>query len=104
MDGARLFHAEVATGVPASAFAARATTVMCCLSKGLCAPVGSLLAGPSSVEPAPIRVVWPVLPRMRLPEGGPALMVIVLPPVEIPVPPLPAIVTASIRPFKFLTT
>jgi threonine aldolase len=49
IDGARLFHAEVATGVPASAYAARATTVMCCLSKGLCAPVGSLLAGPADV-------------------------------------------------------
>ena len=45
MDGARLFNAEVATGVPASEYAARADTVMCCLSKGLCAPVGSLLAG-----------------------------------------------------------
>jgi threonine aldolase len=49
MDGARMFHAEVATGVPVSAYAARATTVMCCLSKGLCAPVGSLLAGPADV-------------------------------------------------------
>lgn len=47
MDGARLFNAEIATGVPASALAAPATTVMCCLSKGLCAPVGSLLAGPA---------------------------------------------------------
>src|SRR5271155_1030517 len=45
MDGARLFNAEVATGVPAAEWAADATTVMCCLSKGLCAPVGSLLAG-----------------------------------------------------------
>ena len=35
--------------MPASAYAARATTVMCCLSKGLCAPVGSLLAGPADV-------------------------------------------------------
>ena len=49
MDGARLFHAEVATGITASDYAARATTVMCCLSKGLCAPVGSLLAGPFDV-------------------------------------------------------
>jgi threonine aldolase len=49
MDGARLFHAEVATGVPAAAYAGHATTVMCCLSKGLCAPVGSLLAGPGEV-------------------------------------------------------
>jgi threonine aldolase len=45
MDGARLFNAEVATGVPAAEWAAPATTVSCCLSKGLCAPVGSLLAG-----------------------------------------------------------
>jgi threonine aldolase len=49
LDGARLFHAEVAAGVPAAAYAGCATTVMCCLSKGLCAPVGSLLAGPAAV-------------------------------------------------------
>jgi threonine aldolase len=49
LDGARLFNAEVATGVPAASYAAFATTVMCCLSKGLCAPVGSVLAGPSDV-------------------------------------------------------
>jgi threonine aldolase len=52
LDGARLFNAEVATGVPAAALAAPATTVMCCLSKGLCAPVGSMLAGPSEVMAA----------------------------------------------------
>lgn len=45
LDGARLFNAEVATGTPAAKYAASADTVMCCLSKGLCAPVGSLLAG-----------------------------------------------------------
>jgi threonine aldolase len=49
MDGARLFHAEAATGVPAADWAAGVTTVMCCLSKGLCAPVGSLLAGDADV-------------------------------------------------------
>jgi threonine aldolase len=49
LDGARLFNAEIATGVPAARWAAPATTVMCCLSKGLCAPVGSLLAGPEDV-------------------------------------------------------
>jgi threonine aldolase len=49
MDGARLFNAEVATGVAAAEMAAAATTVMSCLSKGLCAPVGSLLAGPADV-------------------------------------------------------
>jgi threonine aldolase len=49
MDGARLFNAEAASGVAAAEWAASATTVMCCLSKGLCAPVGSLLAGPGDV-------------------------------------------------------
>ena len=49
MDGARLFNAEVATGVRAADLASTATTVSSCLSKGLCAPVGSLLAGPSDV-------------------------------------------------------
>src|SRR5437870_2464463 len=49
MDGARLFDAEIATGTSAADYAASATTVMCCLSKGLCAPVGSLLAGPADV-------------------------------------------------------
>jgi threonine aldolase len=49
LDGARLFNAEVATGVPASEWAAPVTTVMCCLSKGLCAPVGSMLAGSEDV-------------------------------------------------------
>ncbi|HZQ29060.1 MAG TPA: threonine aldolase family protein [Acidimicrobiales bacterium] len=49
MDGARLFSAEVATGTPARDYCAEVTTVMCCLSKGLCAPVGSMLAGPADV-------------------------------------------------------
>ena len=49
MDGARLFNAQVATGTPAAAYASPATTVMSCLSKGLCAPVGSVLAGPGDV-------------------------------------------------------
>jgi threonine aldolase len=46
LDGARLFNAVVATGESAAALCAPATTVMACLSKGLAAPVGSLLAGP----------------------------------------------------------
>ncbi len=49
LDGARLFNTEAATGVSAAEWAAPATTVMCCLSKGLCAPVGSLLAGSEAV-------------------------------------------------------
>lgn len=49
LDGARLFNAEVATGVEAARYARPVTTVMCCLSKGLGAPVGSLLAGPAEL-------------------------------------------------------
>ncbi len=49
LDGARLFNAEVATGVSAARYASAATTVMCCLSKGLGAPVGSVLAGSRDV-------------------------------------------------------
>jgi threonine aldolase len=49
MDGARLFNAEVATQITAAEYCAPVTTVMCCLSKGLCAPVGSVLAGPTDV-------------------------------------------------------
>ena len=39
----------VATGISAVTYAGMTTTVMSCLSKGLCAPVGSLLAGPADV-------------------------------------------------------
>jgi threonine aldolase len=49
LDGARLFNAVVATGTTAAQYAASATTVMTCLSKGLCAPAGSLLAGSASL-------------------------------------------------------
>jgi threonine aldolase len=49
LDGARLFNASVATGTSPDAYAAHATTVMCCLSKGLGAPVGSMLASSSDV-------------------------------------------------------
>jgi len=45
MDGARLFNAEAATRIPAARYGAAVTALMCCLSKGLAAPVGSLLAG-----------------------------------------------------------
>jgi threonine aldolase len=44
LDGARLFNASVATGTSPAHYASAATTVMCCLSKGLGAPVGSMLA------------------------------------------------------------
>lgn len=45
VDGARLFNAVVATGVPAKEYARYADSVTFCLSKGLGCPVGSLLCG-----------------------------------------------------------
>lgn len=45
MDGARLFNAAVALGVPAREVTQHVDSVSFCLSKGLCAPVGSLLCG-----------------------------------------------------------
>ena len=49
LDGARIFNAEAAGPLSARQIAASATTVQICLSKGLCAPVGSLLLGPAPV-------------------------------------------------------
>ena len=46
LDGARIFNASVALGVPADELARPADSVSVCLSKGLSAPVGSLLCGP----------------------------------------------------------
>lgn len=45
LDGARLWHASAASGVPERAFAEPFDTVNVCFSKGLGAPVGSALAG-----------------------------------------------------------
>ena len=45
LDGARLFNAQAATGIPAREWCEHADTVSVCSSKGLGAPVGSLLAG-----------------------------------------------------------
>jgi threonine aldolase len=44
-DGARLFNAQAATGTPAREWCDHVDTVSVCSSKGLGAPVGSLLAG-----------------------------------------------------------
>ncbi len=46
LDGARIFNAGVAAGVPVRAFAEEVDSLQFCLSKGLSAPVGSMLAGP----------------------------------------------------------
>jgi threonine aldolase len=48
LDGARIWHAAVALGVPPGALTVGVDTVQVCLSKGLGAPVGSVVAG--SVE------------------------------------------------------
>jgi len=60
LDGARLPNASVASGVPMADFAAEAATVMVALSKGLGAPVGSLLAGSAEV----MERAWRIRRRM----------------------------------------
>ncbi len=47
LDGARLFNAAVALGVEAKVICEKMDSVQFCLSKGLAAPVGSILAGSS---------------------------------------------------------
>jgi threonine aldolase len=55
LDGARLFNAVAATGVSAAEYAAPFDTVSICLSKGLGAPVGSVLVMDADVVPAAAR-------------------------------------------------
>jgi threonine aldolase len=45
LDGARLFNAAAASGVPVKRYASCADSVMTCMSKGLGAPIGSVLTG-----------------------------------------------------------
>ena len=47
IDGARIFNAVSATGVPAGRWAACGDTIQFCFSKGLGAPVGSIVCGPT---------------------------------------------------------
>jgi len=49
LDGARIFNAAVKLGVPVREIAQHFDTVSFCLSKGLGAPVGSVLVGPTAV-------------------------------------------------------
>lgn len=49
LDGARIFNASVASGVPVREYAAHADTLSFCLSKGLGAPIGSVLCGPRAL-------------------------------------------------------
>ncbi len=62
LDGARLFNAVVATGIPAAEYARHFETVSFCLSKGLGAPVGSLICADAA------RIVK--LRRLRKMFGG----------------------------------
>jgi len=49
LDGARLFNAAVALGIPVRELAAPVNTVAVSLNKGLCAPMGTILAGRTQV-------------------------------------------------------
>ncbi|MFC2170083.1 GntG family PLP-dependent aldolase [Acidobacteriota bacterium] len=48
LDGARIFNASHASGTPVREYAEQSDSLMFCLSKGLSAPVGSILAGPEN--------------------------------------------------------
>lgn len=56
LDGARIFNAAVATGRPAAELAQPFDSVMFCLSKGLGAPIGSLLCGGAAFIEEALRV------------------------------------------------
>lgn len=45
IDGARIFNAATALGIPPASLVEKADSITFCLSKGLCAPVGSVLCG-----------------------------------------------------------
>jgi threonine aldolase len=62
LDGARLFNAAVALARPVTDWTTSATSVQFCLSKGLGAPIGSMLAGPEAF----IEKAW----RLRKMLGG----------------------------------
>ncbi len=51
MDGARIFNAAAATGLDVSEWTREVDTLMFCVSKGLGAPVGSLICGPAELMP-----------------------------------------------------
>ena len=55
LDGARLWNAVVASGIPAATWAEPFDTVSFCLSKGLGAPVGSLVATSAELAPRLLR-------------------------------------------------
>lgn len=60
LDGARVWNATAATGIAEKEYAANFDTVSCCLSKGLGAPVGSIIAGTKEFisEAFRVRKAW----------------------------------------------
>ncbi len=56
IDGARIFNASVALGIPVDKLVAPADSITFCLSKGLCAPVGSVLVGSKEFIAKALRV------------------------------------------------
>jgi len=56
IDGARIFNASAALGIEAKELAAPADSITFCLSKGLCAPVGSVLCGSKEFIQRALRV------------------------------------------------
>ena len=60
LDGARIWNASIETGILPSEYAAHFDTVSCCLSKGLGAPIGSIIAGKNDFikEAFRVRKAW----------------------------------------------
>ena len=60
LDGARIWNASVATGISVSEYASHFDSISCCLSKGLGAPVGSLIGGSKEFinEAFRVRKAW----------------------------------------------
>ncbi|MEW6507860.1 MAG: GntG family PLP-dependent aldolase [Bacteroidota bacterium] len=60
LDGARIWNAYVETGIKPSEYASHFDTVSCCLSKGLGAPIGSIIAGSNEFikEAYSVRKAW----------------------------------------------
>ena len=56
LDGARIFNASAASGVDVAEYCAEVDTMMFCVSKGLGAPIGSLLCGPAALMPEARRI------------------------------------------------
>jgi threonine aldolase len=60
LDGARIFNAAVALDIEPILLTKDVDSVMFCLSKGLCAPVGSILAGSKEFK-RQFRLIWSIL-------------------------------------------